>query len=57
MTEVGWMGAGMEAVVCRHVRKNQGVGRMSLDAGAFPESVVNTLITPVPTTIQERSSG
>ena len=36
MAMVGGMGAGMELVV----------GRMSGDAGAFPDCVGNTLITP-----------
>ena len=37
--------------------KSQVVGRMSGDAGAFPECVGNTLITHDRTTIQVRSSG
>ena len=37
--------------------KARGVGRMSGDAGAFPECEVNTLITPDRTIIQVRSFG
>ena len=51
------MGAGMELVLGRHAGQSQVVGRMSGDAGAFPECVENTLITPDRTTIQVRSSG
>ena len=47
----------MEVVVDNHAGKKHGVGRMSGDAGAFPECVVNTLIMPDRTTIQMRSSG
>ena len=50
MAVVGWTGAGMEA--CETMDN----GRMSGDAGAFPESEVNTLITPDRTTIQASSS-
>ena len=57
MAVVGWMGAGMEVVVGRHAGQIQGVGRMSGDAGSFPECEVNTLITPNRSTIQVRSSG
>ena len=55
MAMVGWMGAGMELVLGEHA--GHGHGRMSGDAGAFPECVGNTLITPDRTTIQVRSSG
>ena len=41
----------------RHAGQSQVVGRMSGDAGAFPECVGNTLITPDRTTIQVRCSG
>ena len=37
--------------------QSQVVGRMSGDAGAFPECMGNTLITPDRTTIQVRCSG
>ena len=47
----------MELVLGKHAGKSQVVGRMSGDAGAFPECVGNTLITPDRTTIQVRSSG
>ena len=57
MAMVGWMGAGMELVLGKHAGQSQVVGRMSGDAGAFPECVGNTLITPDRTTIQVRSSG
>ena len=57
MAMVGWMGVGMELVLGKHVGQSQVVGRMSGDAGAFPECVGNTLITPDRTTIQVRSSG
>ena len=57
MAMVGWMGAGMELVLGRHAGQSQVVGRMSGDAGAFPECVGNTVITPDRTTIQVRSSG
>ena len=57
MAMVGWMGAGMELVLGRHAGQSQVVARMSGDAGAFPECVGNTLITPDRTTIQVRSSG
>ena len=56
MAMVGWMGAGMELVLGRHAGQSQVVGRMLGDAGAFPECVGNTLITPDRTTIQVRSS-
>ena len=46
-----------ELVLTKHAGQSQVVGRMSGDAGAFPESVGNTLITPDRTTIQVRSSG
>ena len=36
---------------------SQGIGRMSVNVGAFHEWEVNTLITPDRTTIQVRSSG
>ena len=39
MAMVGWMGAGMELVLGRHAGQRQVVGRMSGDAGAFPECV------------------
>ena len=54
---MGWMGAGMELVLGRHAGHSHVVGRMSGDAGAFPECVGNTLITPDRTTINVRSSG
>ena len=54
MAMVGWMGAGMELVLGKHAGQSQVVGRMSGDAGAFPECVGNT---PDRTTIQVRSSG
>ena len=57
MAMVGWMGAGMELMFGTHAGQSQVVGRMSEDAGAFPECVGNTLITPDRTTIQVRSSG
>ena len=58
MAVVGWMRTGMEImVVGRHAGQGQGVGRMSGDAGAFPECDVNTLIAPGRTTIQVPSSG
>ena len=57
MDAVGWMGAGMEVVVDEHLGQSQVVGRMSGDAGAFPECEVNTLFTLDRTTIQVRSSG
>ena len=47
MAMVGWIGAGMELVLGRHAGQSQVVGRMSGDAGAFPECVGNTLITPI----------
>ena len=40
------MGAGMELVLGKHAGQSQVVGRMSGDAGAFPECVGHTLITP-----------
>ena len=57
MAMVGWMGAGMELVFGKHAGQSQVVGRMSGDAGAFPEYVGNTLIAPDRTTIHVRSSG
>ena len=57
MAMEGWVGAGMELVFGKHAGQSQVVGRMSGDAGAFPECVGNTLITPHRTTIQVRSSG
>ena len=57
MAMVGWMGAGMGLVLGTHAGQSQVVGRTSGDAGAFPECVGNTLITPDRTTIQVRSSG
>ena len=53
MAMVGGMGAWMELVLGKHAGQSQVVGRMSGDAGAFPECV----ITPDRTTIQVRSSG
>ena len=44
-------------VLGKHAGQSQVVGRMSGDAGAFPECVGNSLITPDHTTIQARSSG
>ena len=46
MAMVGWMRAGVELVLGKHAGQSQVVGRMSGDAGAFPECVGNTLITP-----------
>ena len=43
--------------VGKHAGQSQVVGRMSGDAGAFPECVGNTQITPDHTTIQVHSSG
>ena len=57
MAMVGWMGAGMELVLGKHAGQSHLVGRMSGDAGVFPECVGNILITPNRTTIQVRSSG
>ena len=57
MAMVGWMGAGMEFVLGKHVGQSQVVGRILGDARAFPECVGNTLITPDHTTIQVHSSG
>ena len=57
MAVVGGMGAVMSVVVGKHVGQSQGVGRMSGDAGAFPECEVNTLITPDRNTIQVRNPG
>ena len=57
MAMVGWMGAGMELVLVKHAGQSKVVGRMSGDAGPFPECVGNTLITPDRITIQVRSSG
>ena len=57
MAMVGGMGAWMELVLGMHAGQSQVVGRMSEDAGAFPECVGNTPITPDRTTIQVRSSG
>ena len=51
------MGAGMELVFGMHAGQSQVVGRMSGDAGVFPECVGNTLITRDRTTIQVYSSG
>ena len=51
MAMVGSMGVGMEVAAGKHAGQNQGVGRMSGDAGAFPECEVNTLITSDRTTI------
>ena len=47
----------MELVLGKHAGQSLVVDRMSGDAGAFPECVGNTLITPDRTTIQVRSSG
>ena len=57
MAMVGWMGAGMELVFGKHAEQSQVVGLMSGLAGAFPDCVGNTLITPDRTTIQVRCSG
>ena len=51
------MVGGMKLVLGKHAGQSQVVGRMSGDAGAFPECVGNTLITPDRTTIHVRSSG
>ena len=56
MAMKGWMGGGMELVFGRHAGQSQVAGRMSGDAGAFPECVGNTMITPDRTTIQVRIS-
>ena len=56
MAMVGRMGAGMELVLGKHAGQSQVFGRMSGDAGSFPECVGNTLITPDRTTIHVRSS-
>ena len=53
----GLDGSGMELVLGKHAGQSQVVDRMSGDAGASPECVENTLITPDRTTIQVRSSG
>ena len=54
----GGLDGGRDGVgACKHAVQSQVVGRMSGDAGAFPECVGNTLITPDRTTIQVRSSG
>ena len=37
MAMVGWVGVGMEVVDGMHAGQSLGVGRMSRDAGAFPE--------------------
>ena len=50
MAMMGWMWAGMELVLGRHAGQSQVVGRMSGDAGAFPECVGNTLVYPDRTT-------
>ena len=55
MAVVGWVEAGMKVVVGRHA--GHAVGRMTGDAGAFPECEVNTQIRPDCTTIQMRRSG
>ena len=39
MAMVCWMGAGMELVLGKHAGQSQVIGRMSGDAGAFPECV------------------
>ena len=57
MAMVGWVGAGIELVFGKHAGQSQVHGRMSGDAGAFPECVGYTLMTPDRTTIQVRSSG
>ena len=57
MAMVGWVGARVELVFGKHAGQSQVVGHMSGDAGAFPECVGNTLMTPNRTTIQVRSSG
>ena len=57
MAMVGWMGAGMELVFGKHAGQSQVVGRMSGDAGSFPECVGNTLMSPDRTTIQVRRNA
>ena len=57
MAMVGWMWAGIELVLGKHAEQSHVVGRISGDAGEFPECVGNTLITPDRTTIHVRSSG
>ena len=52
MAMVGWMGAGMELVLGRHAGRSQVVGRMSGDAGAFPE--LNTIAPPSRCTVLGR---
>ena len=49
------MGAEMKFVLDKHAGQSQVVGRMSGDAGAFPECVGNTLITHDRITIQVHS--
>ena len=44
----------MEVVEGMHVGLSQRIGRMSGDAGAFPECEVNTLMSPVHTATQVR---
>ena len=46
MAMVGGMGAGMELVLGKHAGQSQVVGRMSGDAGAFPECGEYTDYTP-----------
>ena len=57
MAMVGWVGAGMELLLGKHAGQSQVVGRVSGDAGAFPECVGNTLITPDHIAIKMRNSG
>ena len=40
------MGEGIEVVDGMHAGQSRRVGRMSGDAGAFPECELNTLMTP-----------
>ena len=57
MAVVGWMGTRVEMMFGKHAGQRQWVGRMSGDAGAFPEYEVKTLITPDHTNVQVRSSN
>ena len=55
MAMLGWVEAGMEVVDGMHVGQSRGeVGRLSGDAGAFPECEV---MTPDHITVQVRSCG
>ena len=56
MAMVDRMGTGMELMLGKHAVQSHLVGRMSGDAGAFPECAGNTLITPDRTTFHVRCS-